>query len=151
MLFGRFRRRLALSKLRRLEARNCGFINELPIVSMTCGSMGRKKTTIITDMALSQEVMFRQKAFELLRKNDMKFPYFPWISFEMDLRNCMEYGTVYNLATVKEWINKKRARYELNGDEKKRLYGYDIKRYGMTYDDGLRIWHLFDNHKFEKF
>ena len=144
MLFGRFRRRLALSKLRRLEARNCGFINELPIVSMTCGSMGRKKTTIITDMALSQEVMFRQKAFELLRKNDMKFPYFPWISFEMDLRNCMEYGTVYNLATVKEWINKKRARYELNGDEKKRLYGYDIKRYGMTYDDGLRIWHLFD-------
>lgn len=143
-LFNRFRRKLALSKLRNMEARNCGFINELPIVSMTCGSMGKKKTTIITDMALSQEVMFRQKAFELLKGNDMKFPYFPWISFELDLRNCMEYGTIYNLATVKEWIEKKRERFKRNGDEEKRLYGYDIKRYGMTYDDGVRVWELFD-------
>ena len=108
---------------------------------MTCGSMGKKKTTIITDMALSQEVMFRQKAFELLQKTDMKFPYFPWICLEMDLRKCMEYGTVYNLATVKEWANKKRLRYARNGDPQKRLYGYDIERYGMSYDDGLRVCH----------
>lgn len=56
-LFQRWRRRIALSRLRRYEARNCGFINELPIVSITCGSMGKKKTTAITDMALSQEVI----------------------------------------------------------------------------------------------
>ena len=144
ILFDRFRRKIAQAHLRHLEARNCGFINELPIVSMTVGSMGKKKTTIITDMALSQEVMFRQKAFELIRKNDMKFPYFPWISFEMDLRNCMEYGTVYNLATVKEWIRKKRLRFEKHGDIRLRLYGYDYERYGFTYDDGLRVWQLFD-------
>ena len=143
-LLNRARNRIALSKLRYMEARNCGFINELPIVSMACGSMGRKKTTMITDMALSQEVMFRQKAFELLRQNDMKFPFFPWISFEMDLRKCIEYGAVYNLATVKEWIKKKRERYERNGDERKRLYGYDIEKYGAYYDDGLRVWNLFD-------
>ncbi len=144
VLFGRFRRKIALSRLRRYENRNCGFIRELPIVSMTCGSMGKKKTTMITDMALSQEVMFREKAFELLQKNDMKFPFFPWISLELDLRKCMEYGTVYNLATIKEWIEKKRKRFEKNGDEKKRLYGYDCKRYGTLYNDGLRIWNLFD-------
>ncbi len=143
-LFCRFRKRIAMSKLHRFEARNCGFINELPIVSMTCGSMGKKKTTIITDMALSQAVMFRQKAFELLQKNDMRFPFFPWISFELDLRRCMEYGTVYNLATVKEWVNKKRQRFERNGCPEKRLYGYEVDRYGLTYDDGLRVWHLFD-------
>jgi len=142
ILFDKFRRKVATSVLRYFEARNCGFIKELPIVSMTCGSMGKKKTTIITDMALSQEVMFRQKAFELLQKTDMKFPYFSWISFEMDLRKCMEYGTVYNLATVKEWVNKKRDRFIRNGDPQKRLYGYDIERYGMTYDDGLRVWQL---------
>ena len=39
VLFCRFRKKIALSKLRPFEARNCGFINELPIVSMTCGSM----------------------------------------------------------------------------------------------------------------
>ncbi len=142
VIFCRFRKRIALGKLHRFEARNCGFINELPIVSMTCGSMGKKKTTIITDMALSQAVMLRQKAFELLQKNDMKFPHFPWISFELDLRNCMHYGTVYNLATVKEWVNKKRLRFERNGCPKTKLYGYDFERYGMTYDDGLRVWNL---------
>ena len=40
---------------------------------MACGSMGKKKTTLITDMVLSQEVMFRQKALEILQNNDMKF------------------------------------------------------------------------------
>ena len=144
LLFNRFRQRIAQAHLRHLEARNCGFINELPIVSMTVGSMGKKKTTIITDMALSQEVMFRQKAFELIRKNDMKFPYFPWISFEMELRRCMEYGTVFNLATVKEWVKKKRLRYEKHENADLQIYGYDAERYGFTYDDELRIWGLFD-------
>ena len=144
ILFDRFRRKIAQAHLRHLEARNCGFINELPIVSMTVGSMGKKKTTIITDMALSQEVMFRQKAFELIRKNDMKFPYFPWISFEMEIRRCMEYGTVFNLATVKEWVKKKRLRYQKHENADLQLYGYDCKRYGFSYDDGLRIWGLFD-------
>ena len=144
LIFNRFRQKIAQAHLRHLEARNCGFINELPIVSMTVGSMGKKKTTIITDMALSQEVMFRQKAFELIRKNDMKFPYFPWISFEMELRRCMEYGTVFNLATVKEWVKKKRLRYEKHENADLQLYGYDTERYGFTYDDGLRIWQLSD-------
>ena len=144
VVFCHVRKKYAQAKLRHFEARNCGFINELPIVSMTVGSMGKKKTTIITDMALSQEVMFRQKAFELLQNNDLKFPFFPWISFEMDLLNCIEYGTVYNLATVRDWVRKKQARFIKNGDTMKRLYGYDIDRYGMTYDDGLRGWNLYD-------
>ena len=49
-LFDRFCKRIATARLRHYEARNCGFINELPIVSLTCGSMGKKKTTAITDM-----------------------------------------------------------------------------------------------------
>ena len=89
-----FRKKIALNRLRHFEAKNCGFINELPIVSMACGSMGKKKTTLITDMTLSQEVMFRQKALSILQENDMKFPHFPWILFEKELQKCMEYHTV---------------------------------------------------------
>lgn len=143
-LFYRFRVRIAKSRLRHYEARNCGFINELPIVTMACGSMGKKKTTLITDMALSQEVMFRQKAFELIKKNDMKFPYFPWIKLEMQMLKCMEYGTIYNLATIKELIALKRARYERHQDSELQLYGYDVARYGIVYDDGLKKEYLFD-------
>ena len=144
VLFERWRKKVALNKLHKCEAKNCGFINALPIVSMTCGSMGKRKTTMITDMALAQEVMFRQKAFEILQKADMKFPYFPWICFEKELAACMEYGTVYNLATVKEWVKLKHSRYEKHGNALWQLYGYDCQRYGLTYNDALKISELFD-------
>ncbi len=144
MIFHSWRKRFARSRLQHFEARNCGFINELPIVSMSCGSMGKKKTTLITDMALSQEVMFRQKALEILQKADMKFPYFPWISFENQLRTCMEYGTVYNLATVKEFVQKKRERFCRCGNVHSQLYGYDIVRYGSDFNDALSVKDLFD-------
>ena len=71
LVFDAIRKSIAVKRLRHREARNCGFINELPIVSIACGSMGKKKTTLITDMALSQEVMFRQKILDLMQKNDL--------------------------------------------------------------------------------
>ena len=43
LLFDHWRKSIAQNRLRHFEARNCGFINELPIVSMACGSMGKKK------------------------------------------------------------------------------------------------------------
>lgn len=129
-LFDRFRKRIATMRLRHYEACNCGFINELPIVSLTCGSMGKKKTTAITDMALSQEVMFRQKAFDILQKNDMKFPHFPWILFEKAMQAEIESGQVYNLATVKYWV----AELEERGE----LFGYESERYSLIFDDGLK-------------
>ena len=144
LLFTRWRKGIALGRLRHFEARNCGFINELPIVSMSCGSMGKKKTTLITDMILSQEVMFRQKALSILRNNDMKFPYFPWICFEKELQKCMEHGTLYNLATVKEWVKLKRRRFENHGNGQWQLYGYDVCRYGREFDDTLKTSDLFD-------
>ena len=144
VLFERWRKKFALNKLRKYEAKNCGFINELPIVSMTCGSMGKRKTTMITDMALSQEAMFRQKAFDILQKADMKFPYFPWICFEQVLVACMEHGTVYNLATAKEFVTKKRIRYEKHSNNDLQLFGYNSRKYGLTYDDALKTSELFD-------
>lgn len=142
-LFNRFRIRIALGRLRHYEARNCGFINDLPIVSMSCGSMGKKKTTLITDMTLSQEVMFRQKAQEILQKGDMKFPYFPWILFEKELQAKMDDGTFYNLATIKEWMQGLRSRFE-DGYNGVVLYGYDFWRYGLSYDNGLYVEDIFD-------
>ena len=144
ILFDRWRRNMALSRLRHYEARNCGFINELPIVTITCGSMGKKKTTLITDMTLSQEKMFRQRALEILQQSDLKFPYFPWIMFEKELQCCMEHRTVYNLATVKRWVRLKRDRFLSHGDMYLQLYGYDIQKYGDGYDNGLYTTALFD-------
>ena len=143
-LFHRFRKRIAFDRLNHYENKNCGFINELPIVSMTCGSMGKKKTTMLTDMALSQEVMFREKAYELLKNNDMKFPFFPWIAFELEIQKCMEHRQIYNLATIKEWIAKKKSRFDKHFDSKLQLYGYDYEKYGLVYNNNLREYTLFE-------
>lgn len=144
ILFNRFRTRIAKSVLEHHEARNCGFINALPIVSMTCGSMGKKKTTLTTDMALSQTVMFRQEAFRRLQRQDMKFPFFPWIKFEDEIRACMEHGRIYNLASIRTWVALKRDRYVGHGRVDLQLYGYDVARYGLFYNSGLGEENLFD-------
>lgn len=130
------------------EMKNRGFINERPIVFMACGSMGKSKTTFITDVALSQEVMFRDKAFEKILENDMKFPYFPWINLENTIKTAMEYHHVYNLATVRALIQKKYERWQ-KCPTRERIFDYDYLRYGLTYDDNLKvvdIWNVIETY-----
>lgn len=143
ILFDRFRKKIANARLRHFEARNCGFVNELPIVSITCGSMGKKKTTAITDMVLSQEVMFRQKAYSILQKCDMKFPYFSWICFEKQIQALMNDGVIYNLATAKSWVQGLRNKL-INDKDFSVLFGYDFERYGLKFNDGLKTEDIFD-------
>ncbi len=148
VLFDRFRKKIAYARLNHYERRNRGFINARPIVYMVCGTMGKKKTTAITDMALSQEAMFRDKAFEKILENDLKFPFFPWINLENELKRAMEYHEVYNLATVRKFVAKKYARWQ-KSPCRERLFDYDYERYGLTYDDKLKlvdIWQVVENY-----
>lgn len=137
------RRNIGYSVLLHHEMKNRGFINSLPVVCMACGTMGAKKTTLITDMLISADIMFRDKAQELLFKNDMKLPNFPWQRFEDDLLREMERGAVVSLATVEDYVRRRRVAYtfSLNGEY---LYGYDIGWFRTRYNDGLAIVHIFD-------
>ena len=160
VLFDRIRKKIAYRVLNHNEMKNRGFINERPIVFMVCGTMGKKKTTIITDMALSQEVMFRDKALDMLIENDLKFPDFPWINIENCLKKAIDRHEVYNLATCRKFVRRLIAFYELSqtvSDEKIRrkinkhylkffgvfydnyLFDYDYLRFGLFYDDKLKI------------
>lgn len=138
ILFDKIRKNIAYATLNHFERKNRGFINARPIVFMVCGTMGKKKTTAITDMALSQEVMFRDKAFEKILENDLKFPHFPWINLENELKRAMEYHEVYNLATIRQFIAKKRLRWQ-KAQTRERLFNYDYERYGLEYDDKLKV------------
>ena len=139
----KFRKNIAYATLNHFERRNRGFINARPIVSMICGTMGKKKTTVLTDMALSQEAMFRDKAFEKILENDLKFPNFPWINLENELKRAMEYHEVYNLATVRKFVVKKRLRWQKT-QTRERLFNYDYERYGLFYDDKLKVVNVWE-------
>lgn len=151
------RKKIGYQTLNHMESKNCGFINERPIVSFICGTMGKKKTTTLTDMALSEEVMLRDKAFELILKCDLKFPNFLWINFENYLRYAISTHLIYNLATIKKLMNhikylytyettdkavKKSIKRRLNKlglDYNNPLFGYDYTRYGLYYNDNLQL------------
>ncbi len=139
----KFRKNIAYGVLNHFERRNRGFINARPIVYMVCGTMGKKKTTAITDMALSQEAMLRDKAFEKILENDLKFPNFPWINLENELKRAMEYHEVYNLATVRKFIAKKRERFFKLATEEK-IFGYDYSRYNTFYNDNLKVTDIWE-------
>ena len=168
VIFHLIRKKIALRKLNHMERKNRGFINSRPIVFMACGTMGKKKTTMITDIALSQNVMLRNKAFEKIFENDLKFPYFPWINLENVLRLQMENHVVYSLATTKKFIRTLKSLYLLSIDNpeckkyirrnirrkfgfdfENLLFDYDYERYGLTYDDKLKvvdIWEVIETY-----
>lgn len=137
------RKKIAYSVLNHYERCDRGFINERPIVSMICGTMGKKKTTLLTDIALSQEVMFRDKAFEKILENNLKFPHFPWINLELELKRGMKYHQIFNLYTVNKYVRKKKSRF-LKNPSSETLYGYDYERYGTTYNDKLKVVDIWD-------
>lgn len=137
------RKGMAHRRLVHFENRNCGVINERPIVYMVCGTMGKRKTTIITDMALSQEKMLRDKAFELLLENDLKFPNFPWINLENELKLAIKHHQVYNLATCAKFIKKKEKRWNKHPCRSK-MFDYDFEKYGVEYYDELRTIGIWD-------
>lgn len=155
-----WRKKIGYKKLQHFENRNCGMINERPIVIMICGTMGKKKTTAITDIALSQEKMLRDKAFEKILENDLKFPYFAWCNLENALKFAMKKHYIYNLATTRQYIKrlayffyvgeeikdkqvyksiKRHLRKRYNIKYENLCFDYDYKRYGLYFDDKLKV------------
>lgn len=143
IIFNRIRKKIGYSVLQHYEMRDRGYINSLGQVCLICAPMGKGKTTLLTDMALSTEIMFRDKAFELILENDLKFPFFPYIVFEKEIQKAIAFHQIYNLATARIWIRKKRDRFEKTLDKRK-CFDYDFKKYGLFYDDNLKNMYLFD-------
>jgi len=141
--FDKIRKNIGYSILENYEMRNRGFINSIGQVSMICAPMGKGKTTALTDMALSQEVMFRDKAFEMILENDLKFPNFPFINLENELKIAINHHQIFNLASARLWVHKKQIRFEKN-PTKEKCFDYDFNKYGLYFDDNLKKIHLFE-------
>ncbi|MBQ9715760.1 MAG: hypothetical protein IJV77_05065 [Clostridia bacterium] len=144
ILLSKIRRYIGLKRLRRFEQRNKNFINnKLNLVILITGSMGSKKTTTLTDIMLSQEVIFRQKAFELIQNNDMKFPLFPWAQFENDFDCAIDSGLVFNLTSARLWVRKQEQRFYSNPSADN-LFGYDYTIYPTFRETELVSESIFD-------
>lgn len=139
---------MAYAELYHHERRNRGFINERGVVTIVYGEMGTGKTALITDMALSAEVQLRDMAFEVILESDMKFPNFPWRTFEDELKTAILFHVVYDVWSCRRWLKKKCRRW-LKSPCKEKLFGYDYERHGLTYDNALvvvNVWEVLDDY-----
>lgn len=139
-LFLKWRKERALDLLRHMERKNSGLQNDLPMCIFFTAPPRTGKTTMITSMALTFSAEFRRAALELMEKNTLRFPRFPWILLEKDLQAAIAGHWVYNLATVRQWVDYREsvcAKTE-NADD---LWGYDGE---YTYNDGLWVKDLFE-------
>lgn len=163
-IFDVVRRSRGLQKLRHFEDCNRTFLDNHPGALFLVGKQRSRKTTIITDMALSQEVIFRTKAKEKLAERDKQFPYFPWINVELFYKRALAEHKIYTLALCRKFVKEMRFRfkhrkayslgrmevmldalYKIWGYKAEDfIFGYDYERYGTTYNDALGVVDIFE-------
>ena len=118
------------------------FLDRQPLIIMFTGTMGTGKTTAVTSALLSYEIKFRNKALELMLELDSKYPNFPWINLEDDLRAAIDLGLVKNLTTCRDFISW-RENIFLETQAQADIFDYDIQCYRYYVDDNLTctdIW-----------
>jgi len=136
-------RKRAFRELDHRERRNRGFLNERGVMSTLYGPMGAGKTKNMTCMAMSTEVEFRDMAFEIILESDFKFPHMNWATLEQDFKQAVANHDVFSISTVEVWVRQRRDIW-CNEPTKDNVWGYDFERYGETYDDNLKVVHLWD-------
>lgn len=158
-IFAWIRWKIGMMKLYFFEGCNRAFLGVYLGALFVVGKQRAKKTTIITDMALTQEVIFRDEARERISACDKQFPFFPWINVELFYKEGQARHTLPTLAAHREFLRVLRYHFENDCKRKydkavkkstlrylKKRYGYnyrdfifeyDYKRYGTWYDNNL--------------
>ena len=163
----KIRRSIGMKMLYHYENVNKNFLKTYLGALFICGKQRTKKTTLITDMALSQEVIFREEAKERLSIRDKQFPHFPWQNVEVFYRKAMAKHSLPTLASMRDFISTLREQFEKRALYAKLnpharavrfeilsrkygyewndfIFGYDYERYGLTYYDNLVPINVFD-------
>ena len=125
------------------EARNCGFVASLGVMTVVYGPMGAGKTKFITDMALTEEVRMRDMAFEIILESDLKFPNMNWATFEKSVRKMIRKHVIFSLPTARRWVRSRYHEWQ-RMPNKAKLFGYDYERYGLDYNDNLKVQNLWE-------
>ncbi len=157
------RQHFGLVFLRKGEEHNREFLDAHPGALFVVGKQRTGKTTLITDMALSQEQIFRDDALKGLLRRVKQFPYFPWQNLELMYKRGKANGVFPTLESCRRFVKKLKCFYlhrEYHTEYHTRriakelarygylwedyLFNYDVDRYGMYYNNGLTMIDLFE-------
>lgn len=136
-------KKIGYDNLEHNERRNRGFTNELGIVTYDYAEMGEGKTLHLVDMSLSLQVQLRDDALEIILECDACFPNFPWYALERALKQAYENHDIYDKWSCVRWIETRKQKFEENPC-KENIFGYDIERYPMDYDNKLYVENIWE-------
>ena len=158
-------RDMAFLRLYAYERSNRAFLKKRGIVTTVYGEMGTGKTQLITSMALSAEIEQWDAAYDIMLERELMFPNFPWQNVRDYLKREIEGRRLCDIDAVRarfrtyqkgfDWILSEgfdveswrayRRNVKIRG---KRVpdytFGYDFEHYRYTYNDELKITHLFE-------
>ena len=156
-------RSMAMSKLYYAEDCNNSFLSGRGVVTTVYGEMGIGKTQMITGMALTSEKDQFTRAAKILKRKDGMFPNFPWQTFRDQIEENIDNDNIVDLDTCRKWVRGHRAMFDkitsfkhITAESYQRMrerygifkkdytFGYDYTHYKVTYNDELKITHLFD-------
>lgn len=139
----RYFKKLADVRLQHYINYDRGFGSSRSLFTIICATVGAGKTTMLVHMGLLDRLNHRDRAFEDMLKNDLKFPNFPWINLEKSLVRAIDSGIVRDLKTTRDFIDRHEAYFNAH-PKKRNCFGYDYTHYGFTYNDGLKVLTVWD-------
>lgn len=162
-VFDGWRRKQGDKKLEKNEEENQKFLEENPENFIATGRPRVGKTQMITDMAQSQEAIFRKKAENNANERMMNFPRFPWTKLQRVLRRMRNRVPTYDLDFIHAFFGDMKRNFVCRGvmssvsafatlsfyrqcgyEDKDFIFGYDYKQYGTSFFNGVQEVSLFD-------
>ena len=164
MVYNHICRSMAFNRIYYYDRCNRGVLKDRGVVTTVYGEMGVGKTQLVTAMALTSEMQQWDMAFEILLEKDLMFPNFPWQSLrdevkkQIDNRKIVDIPTaqrfarrykaffeyIYNNYSPEEWQEKRKDYKKFKYLRPDYTFGYDYSKYPVTYNDELKITHLFE-------
>lgn len=163
LLFNFIRRRIGFKRLDKDEKKNEKFLEDNPGNLLATGRPRVGKTMAITDMGLTENVRFRKIAQNASWNHRLEFPFFPWRVLEKTIEE-MRKLPFFKLQTIRDFFaelqeafeksesysekerENKLGRFEVFGYASKDfIFGYDHKRYGLEYDNNLKMVSIWES------
>ena len=153
-------RSMAFQRLYHAERCNRAFLSSRGVLTVVYGQPRVGKTQLITSMSISSEIDMFDRSFNIMLKIASMFPNFPWQIFRDNLKKMVKKDVIVDFTTARMWVKSLRPFfdrisvidydfYQCMRAKHKLLsfdytFGYDYTHYPITYNDELKISHLYE-------
>lgn len=143
IIFDAITRNIGYSILELHEGRNEAFLRDLGQMIFINGQIRSGKTSLMTDLQISQASLYRKDSLDTMLKMIRWFPAFPWKVFVQKFISNKKSGKIKNFPDIEKYIRFLASSF-LESEDAKFLFAYDFQKYGLFHDDGLQKQSIFN-------